>query len=61
MPATLDDWLSHCERLHPRTIDLTLDRVERMCERLALSFEAPIIMVGGTNGKGSSCAMLEAI
>jgi len=61
MPATLDDWLSHCERLHPRTIDLTLDRVERMCERLALRFEAPIVMVGGTNGKGSSCAMLEAI
>jgi dihydrofolate synthase/folylpolyglutamate synthase len=61
MPATLDAWLSHCERLHPRTIDLTLDRVQRMRERLALRLEAPIVTVGGTNGKGSSCAMLEAI
>jgi len=26
MPHTLDDWLAHCERLHPRTIDMTLER-----------------------------------
>ncbi len=60
-PATLDDWLAHCERLHPRTIDMTLDRVSRLRERLGLRFDAVVVTVAGTNGKGSSCAMLEAI
>ena len=61
MPATLADWLAHCERLHPKTIDLTLGRMQRMRERLALDCGAPLVVVAGTNGKGSSCAMLEAI
>lgn len=61
MPTTLADWLAHCERLHPRTIDLTLERVQAMRERLALTLAAPLVTVGGTNGKGSSCAMLESI
>lgn len=61
VPVTLSDWLSYCERLHPHTVDLTLDRVRLVRERLALHFDAPIVTVGGTNGKGSSCAMLEAI
>jgi len=60
-PITLDDWLAHCERLHPRSIDLTLDRVRRVQQRLALRFEMPVFTVAGTNGKGSTCAMLEAI
>ena len=60
-PTTLADWLAHCERLHPRTVDLTLERVQTMRERLALQITAPLVTVGGTNGKGSSCAMLEAI
>lgn len=60
-PATLDDWLAHCERLHPKTIDLSLDRVLRVKERLQLAFDVPVFTVGGTNGKGSTCAMLEAI
>ncbi len=60
-PTTLDDWLAHCERLHPQTIDLTLDRALAMRERLGLAFDAPLVVVGGTNGKGSTCAMLEAI
>lgn len=58
---TLADWLAHCERLHPATIDLSLDRVRLMRERLALEFTAPVFTVAGTNGKGSTCAMLEAI
>ena len=58
---TLDDWLAHCERLHPKSIDMTLQRVASVRERLGLRFEAPVIIVAGTNGKGSSCAMLEAI
>jgi dihydrofolate synthase/folylpolyglutamate synthase len=57
----LDDWLAHCERLHPVAIDMGLDRVQAVAERLALKFDAPVITVAGTNGKGSTCAMLEAI
>ncbi|WP_096695592.1 bifunctional tetrahydrofolate synthase/dihydrofolate synthase [Polaromonas sp. AER18D-145] len=60
-PNTLDDWLAYCERLHPHAIDLGLDRVRRVAERMALRFDCPVITVAGTNGKGSSCAMLEAI
>ena len=57
----LDDWLAHCERLHPKTIDMTLERVRAVRERLGLEFSVPVISVAGTNGKGSTCAMLEAI
>ena len=60
-PNTLADWLAYCERLHPHAIDLGLDRVRRVAERMALRFDCPVITVAGTNGKGSSCAMLEAI
>ncbi len=60
-PSTLAGWLAHCERLHPKTIDLTLDRVRRVRERLGLAFACPVFTVAGTNGKGSTCAMLEAI
>jgi dihydrofolate synthase/folylpolyglutamate synthase len=60
-PATLDDWLAHCERLHPKTIDMTLDRVNLVRDRLGLKFNVPVISVAGTNGKGSTCAMLECI
>ncbi len=58
---TLNDWLDHCERLHPKNIDMGLDRVRVVAERLALRFTCPVITVAGTNGKGSTCAMLEAI
>lgn len=61
-PTTLDGWLAHCEQLHPKTIDMTLERVAAVRERLGLSFgEVPVVSVAGTNGKGSSCAMLESI
>jgi dihydrofolate synthase/folylpolyglutamate synthase len=62
-PVSLNDWLSHCERLHPTTIDLGLDRVRVVARRLGLdgSLGCPVITVAGTNGKGSTCAMLEAI
>ncbi|MDO9285192.1 MAG: bifunctional tetrahydrofolate synthase/dihydrofolate synthase [Aquabacterium sp.] len=61
LPTTLDQWLAHCEQLHPKTIDMTLDRVAALCERLGLRYSVPVVAVAGTNGKGSSCAMLEAI
>ena len=57
---SLDSWLAHCERLHPHTIDMGLDRVQEVVKRLGLHFEACVITVAGTNGKGSTCAMLEA-
>jgi len=57
----LQDWLAHCERLHPKTIELGLDRVRKVAERMGLRFACPVITVAGTNGKGSTCAMLEAI
>ena len=60
-PQSLDDWLAHCERLHPKTIDLTLARTLAVRDALGLRFSCPVITVAGTNGKGSSCAMLESI
>ena len=57
---SLDSWLAHCERLHPHTIDMGLERVQEVVKRLDLRFEACVITVAGTNGKGSTCAMLEA-
>jgi len=60
-PATLDDWLAHCERLLPTRTDRTLERVCTVRDRLGLRFGAAVVSVGGTNGKGSCCAMLEAI
>ena len=61
LPSTLPGWLAHCERIHPTEIDMTLDRVVAVKARLGLAFDAPLIAVAGTNGKGSTCAMLEAI
>ena len=57
---SLDSWLAHCERLHPKNIDMGLDRVRTMVDRMGLAFACPVITVAGTNGKGSTCAMLEA-
>jgi len=57
----LADWLAHCERLHPKTIDMGLGRVRDVAQRLQLRFDGPVVTVAGTNGKGSTCAMLEAI
>ena len=60
-PETLSDWLSYLEQLHPKTIELGLERVALVKDSLELTPAFPIITVGGTNGKGSTCAMLEAI
>ena len=58
---TLQDWLSHCERLHPQTIQLGLERVAQVAARMDLRFDCPVITVADANGKGSTCAMLESI
>lgn len=60
-PQTLPDWLSYLESLHPKTIELGLERVRAVKERLGLAPDFPVITVGGTNGKGSTCAFLEAM
>ncbi len=61
MPNTLAGWLSYLETLHPKTIALGLERVAQVKQRLNLQPDFPIITVGGTNGKGSVCAMLESM
>ena len=58
---TLADWLAYAEQLHAKTIELGLERVRTVAEALGLAFECPVITVAGTNGKGSTCAMLESI
>ncbi|MGK6307222.1 bifunctional tetrahydrofolate synthase/dihydrofolate synthase [Variovorax sp. DT-64] len=58
---SLADWLAHAERLHPKNIELGLERVRAMAGKLGLAFDCPVITVAGTNGKGSTCAMLESI
>ncbi|WP_406622433.1 bifunctional tetrahydrofolate synthase/dihydrofolate synthase [Acidovorax sp. SDU_ACID1] len=61
LPQTLEGWLAHCERLHPKNIDMGLARVGEVARRMGLAFGCPVITVAGTNGKGSTCAMLEAV
>jgi len=71
-PHTLADWLAHCERLHPAAIELGLDRVAAVWQRAGVTLGTPlgaevadgqpvVFTVAGTNGKGSTCAMLEGI
>jgi dihydrofolate synthase/folylpolyglutamate synthase len=58
---SLAQWLERIERLHPSAIAMGLERVARVRDALGMSFDGPVITVGGTNGKGSTCAMLEAV
>jgi dihydrofolate synthase / folylpolyglutamate synthase len=61
----LSQWLSYIESLHPKNIDMGLERVRvvwsRLKSTLGVGIECPVITVAGTNGKGSTCAMLESI
>ncbi|MGH8175961.1 MAG: bifunctional tetrahydrofolate synthase/dihydrofolate synthase [Steroidobacter sp.] len=59
---SLSEWLSWQETLHPSAIDLGLDRLRRTLQRLDWrSPTCPVITIGGTNGKGSSTALISAI
>ncbi|MDE2091660.1 MAG: bifunctional tetrahydrofolate synthase/dihydrofolate synthase [Gammaproteobacteria bacterium] len=60
--TTLGDWLSWQEHLHPNPIDLGLERVRQVLQRMGLA-DAPfqVLTVGGTNGKGSCVAFLDAM
>ena len=56
---TLQDWLDWQESLHQSVIDLGLERIRLVAERLGLlPLLVPVITVAGTNGKGSTCTML---
>jgi dihydrofolate synthase/folylpolyglutamate synthase len=57
----LDNWLKHLETAHPVGIDMGLERITRVKEALQLNFQAVVFTVGGTNGKGSTCALLESV
>lgn len=62
LPRTLSDWLDYQMRVHPHAIALGLDRVREVWHRLGAPAPAPVVVtVGGTNGKGSTVAFLEAM
>ncbi|MFO0027414.1 MAG: bifunctional folylpolyglutamate synthase/dihydrofolate synthase, partial [Pseudomonadota bacterium] len=62
VPDTLAEWLVHWQAVHARPIDLGLERVADVATRMGMSRPAPVcITVGGTNGKGSTVAVLDAI
>jgi dihydrofolate synthase / folylpolyglutamate synthase len=62
MTRTLDEWLAYQERVNVRSIELGLDRVQAVWLRMGAPAPARrVITVGGTNGKGSTVAMLEAM
>jgi dihydrofolate synthase / folylpolyglutamate synthase len=63
---SFEEWLARIEKIHAKPIDMGLDRVREVANRLGLfnaeGFQGCAkIIVAGTNGKGSTCAMLEAI
>jgi dihydrofolate synthase / folylpolyglutamate synthase len=60
-PATVDAWLSYLETLHPMSIAMGLDRVRAVQVRLDATIRCAVVTVAGTNGKGSTCAMLESV
>lgn len=64
MPRTLPQWLEYQQGLHPATISLGLERVRAVALRLAPELLRPaplVIVVAGTNGKGSAVAILRAL
>ncbi len=59
---TLDEWLQYQQRIHARGIELGLERVREVWRRMGAPRPAPVVItVGGTNGKGSTVAFLEAM
>lgn len=57
----LHEWLAWAEAQHPQAIELGLDRVRAVAQRMALNLNVPVVTVAGTNGKGSTCALLEGM
>ena len=61
MSKTLPQWLEYLESIHPSAIDMGLDRVNEVAQRLNLRFDSRVITVGGTNGKGSCIETMQHI
>ena len=59
--APLSDWLTWLETLSPKEIDLGLERVHAVLGRLSLSLPGQVLLIAGTNGKGSCVAMTSAL
>ena len=59
--ASLNQWLEFIEKLHDKPIDMGLERMQTMIARMGIKFECPVVTVAGTNGKGSTCAVMERI
>ena len=57
----LSEWLIYIDSINAKSIELGLDRVRRVKESCNLNPNFPVIIVAGTNGKGSSCKLLESI
>ncbi|MEO6173455.1 MAG: bifunctional tetrahydrofolate synthase/dihydrofolate synthase [Arenimonas sp.] len=62
MNRTLNEWLEYQLQIHPKSIDMGLERISEVAKRLNIKKPAPrVITVAGTNGKGSTVAFIEAI
>lgn len=59
---TLQQWLLKLEKLYPKTIEMGLDRIKIVAHKLSLTkFTCPVIMIAGTNGKGSCVELMASI
>lgn len=62
LPRDLAGWLARIEACHPAEIELGLDRLQQVAQRLPLDLSRSCkVVIGGTNGKGSTLTMLDAI
>ncbi len=60
-PDNLAGWLAYAQGLHPQSVDMSLARVTAVRDALGLAPSFAVITVAGTNGKGSTCALLESV
>ncbi len=60
-PTTLAAWLAYLETLHPRRSPWGSSASRAVHARMGIALACPVVTVAGTNGKGSTCAMLEAM